>query len=247
MAYTSKHTGSQIDDGITAALGMAEQISKAVAAEATIRQQADEALRTTINGVSERVNALEEGGGSSSGGGENYVVIEATASSRVDLDAITTAGTYRIMGDIDFVDNMPAFSVPESFKPEVGVVLRVAEGATSDGKILCTQELIIPAVDQYFLRAKLYFFTEWLSPVTSKRVSSFSFIDEGVYLDCTQGSTTTSHGITVNAGDKFDLYNRESGTQTHQVLFHYPASGAMNIYIRSNAGSNTDYRKVLTE
>lgn len=246
MAYTSKHTGSQIDDGITAALGMTEQISEAVASEATLRQQADEALRTSINGVSERVNALEEGGGTSSGG-ENYVVIEATASSRVDLDAITTAGTYRIMGDIDFVDNMPAFSVPEIFKPEVGVVLRVAEGATSDGKILCTQELIIPAVGQYFLRSRLSFFTDWMSPVISRRVTAFSFIDEGVYFDCTQGSTATNYGITVNAGDKFDLFTRTSGTTTHQVLFHYPASGAMNIYIRSDAGSNTDYRKVLTE
>lgn len=246
MAYTSKHTGSQIDDGIAAALGMTEQISEAVASEATLRQQADEALRKSINGVSERVGALEEGGGASSGG-ENYVVIEATASSRVALDAITTAGTYRIMGDIDFVDNMPAYSVPEMFKPEFGVVLRVAEGATSDGKILCTQELIIPAVEKYFLRVKRNFFTQWMSPVTSRSSSNFSFIDEGVYLDCTQGSTTTNHGITINAGDKFDQITRLSGTQTHQVLFHYPASGAMSIYIRSNAGSNTDYRKVLTE
>lgn len=246
MAYTSKHTGSQIDDGITAALGMEDKISEAVAAEATLRHQADEALRTSINGVSERVNALEEGGGAS-GGGENYVVIEATASSRVDLDAITTAGTYRIMGDIDFVDNMPAYSVPENFKPENGVVLRVAEGVASDGRVLCTQELIIPAVDQYFLRMKRNWFDSWMSPVIAESKSKFSTIDEGVFLNCTQDSTYTTHGVTVNAGDKFDQITRQSGTAIHQVLFHYPASGEMNIYIRSNLGSNTNYRKVLTQ
>lgn len=245
MAYTSKHTGSQIDDGITAALGMENKISEAVAAEATLRQQADEALRTTINNVSERVDTLEEGGGSS--GGENYVVIEATASSRVDLDAITTAGTYRIMGDIDFVDNMPAYSVPEQFKSENGVVLRVAEGVNSQGTTICTQELIIPTCESYFLRVKRTSFREWTSPVIAQSKTNFATEDEGFYLNCTQGSTNSKGGVTVNAGDKFDQINRKSGTTTHQVLFHYPASGEMNIYIRSNTGSNTDFRKVLTE
>lgn len=186
-------------------------------------------------------------GGGTSSGGESYITLTATASSRVDLDTITTAGTYRIMGNIDYVDNMPAYSVPERFKTEYGVVLRVAEGVTSEGTTICTQELIIPTCESYFLRVKRTTFMEWISPVIADSKTNFATEDEGFYLNCTQGSTYTKDGVTVNAGDKFDQINRHAGTSVHQVLFHYPESGEMNIYIRSNVSSNTKYRKVLTQ
>jgi hypothetical protein len=222
-------------------------IKSAIDKEASDR---DAAIKEAIDGLDISGGGSSGGGtsgGGTSGGGESYITLTATASSRVDLDAITTAGTYRIMGDIDYVDNMPAYSVPERFKSENGVVLRVAEGVNNQGTTICTQELIIPTCESYFLRVKRTSFMKWLSPVIAQRKDEFSTIDEGVYLDCTQGLTTTNHGITVNAGDKFDQITRLSGTTTHQVLFHYPTSGAMNIYIRSNVGSNTNYRKVITQ
>lgn len=227
-----------------------------------IQSAIDTEVKNRNTAIKEAIDGLDLSGGGSSGGGtsgggtsgggtssggESYITLTATDSSRVDLDTITTAGTYRIMGNIDYVDNMPAYSVPERFKSENGVVLRVAEGVNSQGTTICTQELIIPTCESYFLRVKRTSFMEWISPVIADSKTNFATEDEGFYLNCTQASTYTKDGVTVNAGDKFDQINRHAGTSVHQVLFHYPASGEMNIYIRSNVGSNTDYRKVLTQ
>lgn len=237
-------------------------IKSEIAKEVTNRDSAiQSAIDTEVTNrnaaIKEAIDGLDLSGGGSSGGGtsgggtssggESYITLTATESSPVDLDAITTAGTYRIMGDIDFVDNMPAYNVPEGFKAENGVVLRVAEGVNSQGTTICTQELIIPTCESYFLRVKRTSFMKWTSPVIAQSKTNFATEDEGFYLNCTQGSTNTKDGVTVNAGDKFDQINRLAGTAVHQVLFHYPASGEMNIYIRSNVGSNTKYRKVLTQ
>lgn len=261
MEYKSKHTGEQIDSGIDKALGMDISIKNAVDAEANARtQEIQSAIATEVTNrnaaIKDAIDGLDLSGGGSSGGtsgggtssgGESYITLTATESSPVDLNTITTAGTYRIMGNIDYVVNMPAYSVPVSFKTEYGVVLRVAEGVTSQGTTICTQELIIPTCESYFLRVKRTSFMEWISPVIADSKTNFATEDEGFYLNCTQASTYTKDGVTVNAGDKFDQINRHAGTSVHQVLFHYPASGEMNIYIRSNSGSNTNYRKVLTQ